>query len=112
MRWKAIDGEPLKDFFKGVNNETMTPLEANLSIAEDQIMTFSLFIRAGKKYRLRYIPGAMALTDPRVDLISLMKQRRRWNNGGLMASFRIVSRLYKIKDTKHSCCMKFGMLIF
>jgi len=38
FRWEAIQGEPLRKFFEGLNKEEHTAKEANMYLAEDRIM--------------------------------------------------------------------------
>ena len=65
-------------------------------------------------YVLRYIPGCIALTDPPNSIIDLIKQRRRWTNGSLFASWFVIDNINMITRSKHHCCRKmvFGILYF
>lgn len=38
FRWQAIDGDPLKSFFKGLDKDKHTAKEANMYLAEDRVM--------------------------------------------------------------------------
>lgn len=38
FRWEAIEGDPLKSFFKGLESEKHTAKEANMYLAEDRVM--------------------------------------------------------------------------
>ena len=38
FRWEAIQGEPLRSFFKGLENDKHTAKEANMYLAEDRVM--------------------------------------------------------------------------
>ena len=55
---------------------------------------------------LRYVPGAQALTDPPDSVIGLIKQRRRWTNGSLFASWYVLDHLNMISRSGHSCFRK------
>jgi cellulose synthase/poly-beta-1,6-N-acetylglucosamine synthase-like glycosyltransferase len=38
FRWEAINGDPLKSFFKGLDKDKHTAKEANMYLAEDRVM--------------------------------------------------------------------------
>mmetsp|Transcript_37452 Transcript_37452/g.43037 ORF Transcript_37452/g.43037 Transcript_37452/m.43037 type:complete len:115 (+) Transcript_37452:1128-1472(+) len=38
FRWDAINGDPLKSFFKGLESDKHTAKEANMFLAEDRVM--------------------------------------------------------------------------
>lgn len=38
FRWEAINGDPLKSFFKGLESDKHTAKEANMFLAEDRVM--------------------------------------------------------------------------
>jgi chitin synthase len=79
-------------FFKLVNQtKEPTCAEANEYLAEDRVMCLQIYIKEGCGYYLTYIPDAKAFTDAPEQLIVLMKQRRRWMNGALFASWRVIN---------------------
>ena len=46
FRWEAIKGSPMETFFKNVTRkETPTCPEANMYLAEDQIMCLQIYIK-------------------------------------------------------------------
>ena len=102
FRWEAIDGDPLKSFFKGLNGDKHTAKEANMYLAEDRVMCLEILRKYSKSYVLRYIPGAIALTDPPESIVGLIKQRRRWTNGSLFASWYVLDHLNMITRSGHS----------
>jgi chitin synthase len=62
-------------------------------LAEDRILCLGIYCQKGAKYFLKYVPDAVAKTDPMDDLIDLMVQRRRWINSSFFA-FDYVFRNY------------------
>jgi chitin synthase len=59
-------------------------------LAEDRIMCLELLVKRNCAYKLAYIPGAKAITDPPKDITTLIKQRRRWINGSTFATFHVL----------------------
>jgi chitin synthase len=106
FRWKAINGDPLKSFFKGLEKDRHTAKEANMYLAEDRVMCLEILRKYSENWLLRYIPGAIALTDPPDSVIGLIKQRRRWTNGSLFASWYVLDHLNMINRSGHSCRRK------
>ena len=48
-------------------------------------------------------------------MIDLMKQRRRWMNGAIFGTSKVLSNFLEMiscRRTKHGCIHKTGMLIF
>ena len=66
-------------------------------LAEDRIMCLEILPRKGD-WKINYVAGAKCLTDAPSNLTSLMKQRRRWYNGGLFAT------LYVLANGKRVMC--------
>ena len=92
FRWKAIKGTPLDKFFKNVTrDETPTCAEANEYLAEDRIMCLQVYIKEETGYTVQYIPDAKAFTDGPQSLTVLMKQRRRWMNGALFGTYKVIA---------------------
>ena len=83
FRWEAIKGDPLTEFYQGLNKKGQNMLKQNMYLAEDRIMCFEIVHQKERKYRLMYLPDAVALTDPPPNLAALINQRRRWINGAL-----------------------------
>ena len=91
FRWKAIKGTPLDSFFKNVNSkEPPSCYSANEYLAEDRIMCLQVYIKKGDGYTVKYIPDAKAFTDAPDNLLTLMKQRRRWMNGALFGTAQVI----------------------
>ena len=92
FRWKAIKGTPLDTFFKNVTREeTPKCAEANEYLAEDRIMCLQVYIKQHTGYTVQYIPDAKAFTDAPQSLTVLMKQRRRWMNGALFGTYKVIA---------------------
>jgi cellulose synthase/poly-beta-1,6-N-acetylglucosamine synthase-like glycosyltransferase len=92
FRWKAIKGPPLDMFFKNTTREDIpTCPEANEYLAEDRIMCLQIYIKEGTGYTVQYVPDAKAVTDAPNSIIALMKQRRRWMNGALFGTAKVIS---------------------
>ena len=115
FRWEAIKGGPLDAFFKNVTRtQTPTCAEANEYLAEDRIMCLQIYIKIGCKYELAYVPDAKAYTDAPPDMMTLMKQRRRWMNGAFFGTKKVIANFVNMvscKRTKHGCWSKFLMSI-
>ena len=78
-------------FFKNVTrSETPTCAEANEYLAEDRIMCLQVYIKEQTGYTVQYIPDAKAFTDGPLSLTVLMKQRRRWMNGALFGTYKVL----------------------
>ena len=94
FRWKAIKGAPLDMFFKNVTRkETPNCAEANEYLAEDRIMCLQVYIKETTGYTVQYIPDAKAFTDGPLSLTVLMKQRRRWMNGALFGTYKVIANI-------------------
>ena len=106
FRWDCIKGRPLNSFLKGSKDEfgdiekIMACHNANKYLAEDRIMCLEIIAKENCDYVLHYIPGAKCLTDPPLSLTALLKQRRRWFNGSLFASFYVLFNMYRIWKRK------------
>ena len=110
FRWEAIEDEPLDAFLVGLN--TYTCKEKNLYLAEDRIMCFSIVSQAKHKYHLKFVPGAVALTDGPETIAGLFKQRRRWSNGAFFSQMHFMNALSSIvRNPMHTRCFKFGFLM-
>ena len=102
FRWKCIQGQPLNEFLKGSKDEfgdvskIMSCSSANKYLAEDRIMWLEIIAKQGEEYILHYVPGAKCLTDPPLTLTGLLKQRRRWFNGSMFASFHVLLNMWRI----------------
>jgi hypothetical protein len=81
--------------------------KGNMYLAEDRILGFELLTVPGKKWRMRYIKGAVAHVDPVDDLEGLIKQRRRWLNGSFFASWHTLKEFRgRVFDDFFACSVK------
>ena len=115
-RWNAIKGEPMDQFFKLVNSEKdPTCVEANEYLAEDRVMCLQIYIKEKAGYFLTYVPDAKGFTDAPENLTTLIKQRRRWNNGSVFVALRVIKNFFtmtKCYGTGHSIFRQLGMISY
>ena len=100
FRWEWINGTPLQKFLKGqklTSSELSFPscYVGNQYLAEDRLMCLEIVAKEGKDFFLKYIPGCKALTDVPLDLKTWLKQRRRWFNGSMFASFEVINKMLR-----------------
>lgn len=120
FRWKWINGSPLDAFLIGAKDEfadveAIVPCStANKYLAEDRIMWLEIIAKQNKEYLIHYVPGAKCLTDPPLSLTDLIKQRRRWFNGTMFASFHVLGSMWRVwKRKKTSMCRNvFFMILY
>ncbi|TPX75810.1 chitin synthase [Chytriomyces confervae] len=110
-RYQALQGEPLKMYFKGEKPHGTNVSEANMYLAEDRILCFELVMKASHQYVLKYVKSAKAETDVPSELHDLIKQRRRWLNGSFFASVHAIWHFTRIFSSGHTFVRK-GMLLF
>ena len=108
FRWECIKDHPLNEFLKGSKDEfaeggnQMSCSTANRYLAEDRIMCLEILACNGN-WTISYVPGAKCLTDPPTTLKGLMKQRRRWYNGSVFATYYVLNNLRRVICRK-GCC--------
>ncbi|CAI2366835.1 unnamed protein product [Moneuplotes crassus] len=106
FRWDCIRGIPLDTFLLGAKDEFSTSrkivpcYKANKYLAEDRIMCLEIIAKAHENFIIHYIPGAKCLTDPPMSLTGLLKQRRRWFNGSMFATFHVLFSMGRICKRK------------
>jgi len=68
-------------------------------------MCLEIIVKKNKDFIIHYVPGAKCLTDPPLSLTGLIKQRRRWFNGTMFASFHVLGSMCRVwKRKKSSFC--------
>lgn len=87
---------------------------ANKYLAEDRIMCLEIIAAEKQDWIINYIPGAKCLTDPPITLVGLIKQRRRWFNGSMFATFHVLSNMLRIwkRDSSTFCRNIFFMILY
>ena len=68
--------------------------EANMYLAEDRILSLGIYAQTDSKFTLKYVPNAIAYTDPMKDHENLMNQRRRWINSSMFAFLYVFKNYY------------------
>lgn len=63
-------------------------------LAEDRILSLGIYCQTKEKYYLKYVPDAVAKTDPMKTHEDLMKQRRRWINSSMFAFLYVLRNYY------------------
>ena len=108
-----LSGRPMDEYFKPLTRlqrdgyDSLGPFKKNMYLAEDRVFGFELVAKRDAANLLRYVKGAVAVTDPMDSLAGLISQRRRWLNGSLFAKIRSIQEGFKIcSRTNHSCCQK------
>ena len=64
---------------------------------------------------MAYVPDAKAFTDAPDSMMVLMKQRRRWMNGALFGTSKVLGNFINMiscRRTSHGCFRSLGMFIF
>ena len=78
-------------------------------------MCLQIYIKKGEKYKLAFVPDAKAYTDAPPSMMILMKQRRRWMNGALFGTWKVLGNFVNMiscRRTTHGFGRGLGMLIF
>ncbi len=78
-------------------------------------MCLQIYIKKNRNYYLAYIPDAKAFTDAPGTLAVLIKQRRRWMNGAMFGTVKVISNaphMLSCRRTKHRICRQFLMFFF
>ena len=80
-------------------------------LAEDRILSLGIYCQQSRNYILRYVPDAIAYTDPMKSHEQLMIQRRRWINSSFFA-FMYVFRnyYYNVMESSHNFMRKYFLL--
>ncbi len=77
-------------------------------LAEDRILSLGIYTVPDNKYTLKYIPDAMAKTDPMKSHKELMVQRRRWINSSLFAFLHVFdSYFFSVVESNHNPIRKY-----
>lgn len=74
-------------------------------------MCLEIITKQNANFIIHYVPGAKCLTDPPMSLTELIKQRRRWFNGSMFATFHVLSSMCRIWKRKGSCIRNIFFMI-
>lgn len=85
-------------------------------LAEDRIMSEEIVkVGTNNYYNLRFVKQAKALTEGVSELVSLIKQRRRWINGSWFALIKVLKNCNLMNaicfQSYHTYIQKFGFLM-
>ena len=113
FRVAAVKGQPLEKFLKPlVLKDKMTCYQANKALAEDRIFCPEITFKVDGRYKLGYFNSAVALTDPPYELLTFIKQRRRWFNGSFFSSVHVLLSMRSlICRSRHRRCTKALFLV-
>ena len=80
-------------------------------LAEDRILSLGIYCQTDSEYTLKYVPNAVAYTDPMKTHKNLMVQRRRWINSSLFAFLYVFRNYYyNVIDSNHNFYRKYVTL--
>ena len=61
-------------------------------------MCLQIYIKRGCGYYLTYVPDAKSVTDAPPDMLTLIKQRRRWQNGAFFAAWQVIFAFFDMTN--------------
>ena len=115
-RFDAVRGNPLKTFFKIINNgEEPDCWEANEYLVEDRLLTNNVYYQEKKGYATDFVMDAPCYTDAPNTLEMYLKQRRRWTNGfnfGEMTTLLNMHNIMGFGHATHSLLQKLKMQVY
>ena len=104
-RWVAIRDGPLAQYFvvEETPIEDLDPFTANMYLAEDRVLCFSMVAKRDRNWTCHYDSGAVATTDTPSSLVGLIKQRRRWLNGAFFSLLYYLRNFHRFAtEASHS----------
>ena len=78
-------------------------------------MCLQIYIKRHTGYMVQFIPDARAFTDAPPNLFILMKQRRRWINGAIFGTWRVLTNFINMlscRRNSHPWYRQVGMFFF
>lgn len=88
IKWKAIEGPPLQLYLEGTEirtepgKDSLGLFKRNVFLTEDKLMTALLMLRKDQSFTVEHLPWVKSFTDVPHSTAKLLRQRRRWLNGG------------------------------
>ena len=89
LKWEAVQGQPLHIYCEGTEENNYSPqtdklglFKRNVFLTEDKLMATILLLRDDKVQTVDYLPGTLSYTDVPKTTTAILRQRRRWLNGG------------------------------
>lgn len=80
-------------------------------LAEDRILSLGIYCQQDRNFILKYVPDAIAYTDPMKSHEQLMIQRRRWINSSYFAFMYVFRNFYyNVMESSHCCIRKYLLL--
>ena len=121
LKWRGVRGKALDIYIEGTEDgnyeekkDALGIFKRNVFLTEDKLMTALLVLRDDQVHTIEYLPGAKAYTDVPSTTAAMLRQRRRWLNGGFSTTLyglAIYCRQYKRSQMrkKHPCI---GFMLF
>lgn len=78
-------------------------------------MCLQIYVKRHTGYTVQFIPEAKAFTDAPDNMTYLMKQRRRWMNGGFFGTWRVLVNVHHVlscRRNSHPWWRQCGMFLF
>ena len=99
---------PLGKYLRGMHELSLGFMKANMYLAEDRVMCRGILV-SSRPYFLAYIPQAVALTDTPTNMLVLLSQRKRWQNGSFFALWPVFKSFLAICKSRRGVGAKFAL---
>lgn len=107
LKWSAVRGKALEIYCEGTeqhnylpHKDTLGVFKRNVFLTEDKLITTLIMTREDQVHTINYLAGTKSFTDVPKTTVAILRQRRRWLNGGF--SCTIYGFCLFCKDYKHS----------
>ncbi|KAI7860767.1 chitin synthase 1 [Circinella umbellata] len=117
-RYEALQDDvygqgPLQKYYLGekMHGRDADIFTANMYLAEDRILCYSLVSKKDSKWVLRYVCNAYGETDVPDRVPEFISQRRRWLNGSFFAAVYSLVHWKSIWQSNHFILRKFMFMI-
>jgi cellulose synthase/poly-beta-1,6-N-acetylglucosamine synthase-like glycosyltransferase len=104
-RWNDLKGSPLRRYFEPLEHpeKHYTPFESLCNLGEDRILCLELFC-IDRAPTLHYLKDAIGESDVCMDIVELLKQRRRWVNSTMAVLIMMMMSYFSriLPHKKHS----------